>query len=102
MTTVRDNGEQHRYEILDGADVGAFLDYRLDGTVAEFVHTETLDGYEGRGLGSQLVRGALEDARKRGWQVVPTCPFVRKYIEKHADYVDLVPSEQRSRFKLDA
>jgi len=102
MTTVRDNAEQHRYEILDGADVGAFLDYRRDGAVANFLHTETLEGHAGRGLGSQLVRGALDDARNRGWQVIPTCPFVRKYIEKHAGYVDLVPVEQRSRFHLDA
>ncbi|HEU5006366.1 MAG TPA: GNAT family N-acetyltransferase, partial [Jatrophihabitantaceae bacterium] len=66
---VRDNADLHRYEITDGDELGAFTEYRLHGTVADFVHTETLSGHEGRGLGSALVREALDDARRRGWQV---------------------------------
>jgi hypothetical protein len=66
------------------------------------VHTETLSGHEGRGLGSELVRGALDDARRRGWQVRPFCPFVRSYIAKRPEYRDLVPAHERARFQLDA
>lgn len=102
MTTiVRDNPTLHRYEMLDDGEIAAFTRYRLHGTVADFVHTETVPGHQGRGLGSRLVRNALNDARRRGWQVHPFCPFVRGYIAKHPDYLPLVPAEQRTRYGLD-
>jgi len=98
---VRDNADLNRYEITDDGDLGAFTEYRLDGAVADFVHTETLAGHEGRGLGTTLVRGALDDARRRGWQVRPSCPFVRAFIAKHPSYAELVPAADRARFDLD-
>jgi predicted GNAT family acetyltransferase len=97
---VRDNPDLHRYEITDGDELGAFTEYRLHGTVADFVHTETASGHEGRGLGSTLVREALDDARRRGWQVRPFCAFVRGFIAKHPEYVDLVRAADRARFEL--
>ena len=97
---MRDNPAQQRYEILDDGDVGAFAQYELHGSVADFVHTETVRGHSGRGLGSALVREALEDARRRGWQVRPYCPFVRSYIGKHPEYRDLVPRADWVRFGL--
>lgn len=99
--TVRDNPDLNRYEILDGDAVGAFLQYEPHGSVVDFVHTETVGGHEGRGLGSALVRGALDDARRRGWQVRPFCPFVRAYIAKRPEYHDLVPAGEAARFGLD-
>jgi hypothetical protein len=54
------------------------------------MHTEVPKQLEGRGVGSQLVRGALDIIRKRGLRVVPRCPFVKSYIERHPDYTDLV------------
>jgi predicted GNAT family acetyltransferase len=42
------------------------------------------------GLGSRLVRAALDDVRSQGGRVVPLCPFVRGWIERHPDYADLV------------
>jgi predicted GNAT family acetyltransferase len=106
MATVRDNPEQTRYEIeADDGRLGAFVRYRLiarpDATVADFVHTETEPGYQGQGLASALLRGALDDARRRGWAVLPSCPFVLAYLGKHPDYVDLVPADDRPRFGLD-
>ena len=44
----------------------------------------------GRGIGSQLAKGALDQVRKRGMKVVPLCPFIKAYIEKHAEYQDLL------------
>jgi uncharacterized protein len=102
-TTVRDNPEgsdRGRYEIYEDGALAAFSVYQLDGSVAEFVHTETLDGYTGRGLAGELVAGALDDARKRGLQVRPLCPFVRSFIAEHPEYVDLVPGGERRRFRL--
>lgn len=97
---VRDNPDLNRYEITDGGELGAFTEYELHGTVADFVHTETVSGHEGRGLGSNLVREALDDARRRGWQVRPFCAFVRGFIAKNLAYLDLVPGEERARFDL--
>jgi predicted GNAT family acetyltransferase len=98
---VRDNADLHRYEITDGDELGAFTEYQLQGSVADFVRTETLSGHEGRGLGTTLVRAALDDARRRGWQVRPSCSFVSAFVAKHPAYVDLVPADERARFELD-
>jgi predicted GNAT family acetyltransferase len=45
---------------------------------------------QGRGLGSALVRGALLLAREQGERVVPVCPFVAAYIERHTEFQDLL------------
>lgn len=99
-TTVRDNAGEHRYEIWEDGTLAGFVVYELDGGFADFVHTETLAGFEGRGLASTLVRDALDDARRRGWQVRPFCPYVRGFIERHGEYLDLVPWDSREMFGL--
>jgi uncharacterized protein len=99
--TVRDNPAQQRYEIVvDDGTVGAYVEYMLQNSIADFVHTQTVSGFEGQGLASALIRGALDDARRRGWQIRPYCPFVRRYLGKHAEYVDLVSEPDRVRFGL--
>jgi predicted GNAT family acetyltransferase len=90
--TVRDNGATHRYELLlDGELVGDLL-YRTRDDVVTLIHTEIVPRLEGRGLGEQLVAGALDDIRERGLQIVPLCPFAAAYIQRHAEYEDLVKS----------
>jgi uncharacterized protein len=87
---VNDNEEERRYEVhLDGILVG-HLRYVRRGGRAYFVHTEVDLGHEGAGLGSILVRGALDAQRERDELVVPLCPFVRDYLERHPDYTDVV------------
>ncbi len=65
-----------------------------------FVHTEIDPAFGGRGLGSLLIRSALDTARGRGVTVLPFCPFVARFIAGHPDYLDLVPHDQRARFEL--
>ena len=61
------------------------------------MHTEVYKSYEGLGLGSRLARAALEDARARGLEVMPFCPFIAGFIERHLDeYRDLVVLEMLS------
>ena len=99
--TVRDVPEQSRFEIdVDGRTVG-FAAYRSkDPHLLVFTHTEIDDAVEGRGLGSRLIRAALDTTRGRGLAVRPDCPFVRAYIARHPDYLDLVPDELRPRLGL--
>ena len=98
--TVADNAGEARYEIrLDGAP-GGFVTYRLRAGLIELVHTEIDEEFEGRGLGGQLVSFALDDARERGLSVLPFCPFVNDYIQRHRQYVELVPEGRRAEFGL--
>ena len=98
--TVRDNPGESRFEITSGGRVAGFAEYHLHGQVADFTHTVIDDEFEGQGLGSELVRAALDESRAQGRQVLPHCPFVQAFIAKHPEYADLVPAEARSGFGL--
>jgi uncharacterized protein len=87
---VEDNPELHRYEIRLDGEVAGFATYRLRDGVVVFRHTEIDPAYEGHGLGSRLARAALDDVRASGRSVVPLCPFVKSYIDRHPEYQDLV------------
>jgi predicted GNAT family acetyltransferase len=92
--TVIDNPSASRFEIIVDGQVAGFAEYRRRQGAIEFTHTVIEDAYEGQGLGSRLVRGALDDARREGLQVVATCPFVKDYIERHPQYADLLAPGQ--------
>jgi predicted GNAT family acetyltransferase len=89
--TVTDNRADGQFEArdADGAVLG-FAVYVLDADAVVFTHTEVLEVAEGRGVGSALARGALDQVRASGRQVVPLCPFIRAYIARHPEYQDLV------------
>lgn len=89
MSEVRDNAAKHQFEmIVDGHT--AFAAYRLSPGIITFTHTEVPAALGGRGIGSQLAKGALGNVRARGLKVVPLCPFIKGYIGKHPEYADLV------------
>jgi predicted GNAT family acetyltransferase len=88
--TVQDNADALRYEITVDGERAGFVTYRLSPGVMTFLHAEVDPAREGRGIGSRLVRDALDDARARGLTVRPRCPFVAAYIERNPDYADLV------------
>jgi predicted GNAT family acetyltransferase len=86
-----DQPEEHRYEGRVDGRLAGFAAYELDGDRIVFTHTEVDDAYEGQGVGSAIVRSALEDVRARGdLRVVPRCPFVSSWIEQHPDFASLV------------
>ena len=89
-TEVRDNPEQGRFEIVVDGDVAGFTEYVHRDGHAVFTHTEIGDAYEGQGLASKLVRGALDAVRAWDEPVVPECSYVKGWIEKHPDYQDLL------------
>jgi uncharacterized protein len=90
VTEVTDNPERSRYEVRVGGKLAGLIDYRTAGEVVTTVHTEVDPPLQGGGIGSALVRGALDDLRARGLKVRPQCPFVAAYIEQHPEYAELV------------
>lgn len=98
--TVRDAPEHKRFEILVGDVVAGFTVYQPLKDKYTFVHTEIDPAFGGRGLASVLIKAALDEMRSRGMGVIPQCPFVRRYIARHTDYLDLVPAAYRARFDL--
>jgi predicted GNAT family acetyltransferase len=88
--SVADNPQAERYElIVEGERVG-FVTYRMEPGVIALLHAEVNPAHERQGWGSQLVAGALDDARERGLKVRPVCPFVVAYIERHPADRDLL------------
>jgi predicted GNAT family acetyltransferase len=86
---VRDNKAQHRFEMDAGGEM-AVANYRLAPGVITFTHTEVPEALWGRGIGSQLIRGALQAARAEHLKIVPRCSFVSSYLRKHPEFNDLV------------
>ena len=97
---MRDNPAEHRYEELDDASLVACTQYRARPGLIAFIHTEVDERREGEGLGGRLIRAALDDARARELAVLPFCPFVNGYIQRHPEYTDLVPEVYRPEFGL--
>ena len=88
MAAVRDNKAQNRFE-LDAEGAVAFANYRLTPSAVIITHTETPRSLRGRGIASDLVRGALELIRADGRKVVAGCSFVVDYLAKHPEAADL-------------
>ena len=86
---VRDNRAEQEFEMeLDGER--AVAAYQREGGVITFTHTLVPHAIEGRGVGSKLVRAALDASRDAGLKVVAQCPFVAAYIKRHPEYRELV------------
>jgi uncharacterized protein len=87
---VRRNDADDRYELLvDGRLVG-IADFQVDGSVVEVPHAEIEPRLRGQGLGAILVKGVLDDVRDAGRTVIPSCSYVRWYIDEHPGEADLV------------
>ena len=89
--TVTDNSEEQRFEAHVDGELAGFAEYRLREGVIVFTHTEVDDAFEGRGVGTQLARQALDAVREAGERrVVPRCPFIKAWIDRHPDYRSLL------------
>ncbi|MEO7086474.1 MAG: GNAT family N-acetyltransferase [Gemmatimonadaceae bacterium] len=90
--TVEHNQHKHRFEARADRDL-AVLTYhvRHDGTLV-LLHTRVPTGLEGHGVAGRLAKAALDYARENKLKVVPQCPFIAAYIERHPEFKDLVRS----------
>lgn len=89
MSEIVNNRAHHRFELAVEGHIAATY-YQIDNSVITFVHTEVPPELGGKGIGSKLIRGALDQVRSEGLKVVAQCPFVKAYIDKHGEYADLL------------
>ena len=96
--SLQNNVARHRYEAIEDGEVVGFSEYNMLHDSIVFTHTEVL--HEGKGVGSFLANGALDDARKQGKHVVPDRPFIAAHLRKHREFIDLVTPEVQRAFKV--
>ena len=87
--SVRDNKERSRFELDVGSEL-AFANYRLTPSAVIITHTETPRALRGRGIASELIKGALALIRRDGHKVVAGCGFVVDYLDRHPEEADLL------------
>ncbi len=92
MTTpiVSDATERERFEAHVDGELAGSLTYVIKRGRLALIHTGVLPAFEGRGVGSALVRFALDSARERGLKVIATCPYVQAYLDRHPADDDIV------------
>ncbi len=94
--TITDNPQAKRYEAFVDGELAGFAEYMLSDGLITFTHTEVRPAFEGRGVGSALARTALDEVRSQGErQVLPLCPFILGWIQRHPEYLDITYTAQR-------
>lgn len=89
-STIRDNRYHHRFELeIDGKL--SIAEYRqVDDETLALTHTQVDPSLEGQGVGSHLIEGVLDYAEQNNLKIVPLCPFVTAYLNRHPDWNRLV------------
>ena len=91
MSDIIDNKAQHRFELeVDGHLAASY--YKIDDGVITFLHTEVPPELGGKGIGSRLIKGALDQVRAERLKVIAECQFVKGFIGKNPAYQDLLKS----------
>ncbi len=87
--SVTDNAVRQRYElVVDG--LTAFADYRREDGRLVIAYVEAPPRLRGTGAAGRLMQGVLDQARGDGLKVVPLCSYARAYMQRHAEYADLM------------
>lgn len=86
-----DESARKFYAVIDGQE--AVIEYAKIGEVYNLAHTHVPEEMRGKGIGEQLVRGALDEIRREGAKFLPSCPFVQAFIRRHPDYREGVSEE---------
>ena len=85
-----DNVALHQYEFRIGDLIPRIEYIKTKNGEIYLTHTEVPSALEGKGDGSSLVRLALEDIERQQLRLVPLCPFVAGYVQKHPEWKRLV------------
>ena len=87
---VEDVPEQSRFEARVDGELAGYAEYMTTDALIVFTHTEVPGAFEGKGVAGVLIREALDRVREGDRKVLPLCPFVKAWIGKHPEYIDLV------------
>ena len=99
--SVLKNDELNRFEIYSDGELAGFADFKIENQVISYTHTEIDPRFGGQGLGSQLIKEALDEALEQNLEVAPYCSFVSAYIKNSGEkYLHLVPESKRAKFDL--
>lgn len=80
-----------RFEITaESGEVAGFTQFVDTDGQRIFFHTEIGEQFGGQGLAGKVVAEALAATRDDGLRIVPVCPFVKKYVQKHDEFADIV------------
>ena len=86
---ISHNEQAQRFETTIDGYTG-YISYQQRGDSLVYDHTIVPPELGGKGVGSALVKHALNYARQHDKKVIPQCSFVSSYINNHPDYQDLV------------
>ena len=87
--TITHDEQAKRFESSIDGHTG-YISYQERDDTLVYDHTIVPQELGGRGIGSALVKHALNYAREQNKKVIPQCSFVSSYISKHPDYQDLL------------
>jgi predicted GNAT family acetyltransferase len=96
---VTNNEAARQYEVHIDGELAGLTTYRRDDDRIVFRHAEVYPKWEGRGVGSELARAALDDVVSHGWKIVPQCPFIADYIARHPSYLSSVEESDRQEIE---
>lgn len=88
MEVIHDSEQKRFYSIVE--DQTALLDYKvIDAQTLKYYHTFVPPQLRGKKIAAEIVKSALDYAKANNFKVIPTCPYVKKYIARHPEYQDL-------------
>lgn len=80
------NTDESQYEFHVGKYIPKIKYMKSVNNEIYLTHTEVPSELGGQGIGSLLVEKVLQDIEMQKLQLVPLCPFVAGYIQKHPDW----------------
>lgn len=89
---VIDNKEKNRFETtVDGYE--AIIEYSVLPNILSLNHIEVDEALAGKGVASEMTEKVLLQIELRGLKVIPICPFIKKYIQKHPEWNSIIANE---------
>lgn len=93
---VIDNKEEHRFE-AEVEDHTAIVEYTVQPGILSLDHTEVPKELSGQGVASEMVEKVLLQIELRGLKVIPVCPFIKKYIDKHPEWKSILAEDSNNK-----
>lgn len=98
--TFIDNADARRFEWQVDGETAALIDYGRKGDMLALTHTETKEGFEGRGYAKKLVSTVVGKAEEQGLSILPFCPYVASWLSKNPEHLGVVPARYHEHFGL--